>query len=107
MQHCKSLGHSTLTCSKGHTRTRKRPHATSTRSTSSSSSADTAAVEKQSPYCPGPSYTYRENPMSSEVDVMDLRPSSFQPPNCKRSKAGKAEMVALGQTPSSHLIPRR
>ncbi|KAJ6968624.1 hypothetical protein NC653_036570 [Populus alba x Populus x berolinensis] len=106
-KHCKSMGHSTPTCNKGHTRTRKRPHATSTSSTSSGSSADTAAVEKQSPYCPGPSCIYREDPMTSEVAVMDLQPSSSQPPHCKRTKAGKAEMVALGQTPSSHLIPRR
>ncbi|XP_034893439.1 uncharacterized protein [Populus alba] len=106
-KHCKSLGHSTLTCKKGHTRTRKRPHAASTCATSSGSSADTAVVEKQSPYCPGPSCIYREDPMSSEVAVMDLQPSSSQPPNCKRTKAGKAEMVAFGQTPSSHLIPRR
>ncbi|KAL3570892.1 hypothetical protein D5086_028141 [Populus alba] len=87
--------------------TRKRPHAASTCATSSGSSADTAVVEKQSPYCPGPSCIYREDPMSSEVAVMDLQPSSSQPPNCKRTKAGKAEMVAFGQTPSSHLIPRR
>ncbi|KAJ6979534.1 hypothetical protein NC653_027627 [Populus alba x Populus x berolinensis] len=33
-KHCKSLGHSTLTSNKGHIRTRKRSHATSTRSAS-------------------------------------------------------------------------
>ena len=104
-KHCKSLGHSTATCNKGHTKTRKRPHATSIRSTSPSSSADTVAVEKQSPYYPGPSCSYREDPMSSEAAAMDLQPSNSQP--SKRTKAGKAEMAALGQTPSSHLIPRR
>ncbi|KAL3583100.1 hypothetical protein D5086_017432 [Populus alba] len=96
-----------LTCNKGHVRTRKRPHATSTHSASTSSSAETAAVEKQSPYCAGPSCNYREDPMSSEAAVMDLQPSCSQPPDCKCTKADKSELVALGQKPNSHKIPRR
>lgn len=53
---CKSLGHSTLTCTKGHVpRHRKRPHDTSACSANSSPSAETAAVEKQDQYCAGPS----------------------------------------------------
>ncbi|KAJ6970187.1 hypothetical protein NC653_034688 [Populus alba x Populus x berolinensis] len=76
----------------------------STCATSSGSSADTASVEKQSPYCPGPSCIYREDPMSSEVAVMDLQPSSSQPPNCKRTKAGKAEMAPLPACPCCLLV---
>ncbi|KAJ6977268.1 hypothetical protein NC653_029241 [Populus alba x Populus x berolinensis] len=106
-KHCKSLGHSMLTCNKGHIRTRKRLHATSTRSASTSTSAETAAVEKQSPYCAGPSCNFREDPVSSEAAVMALQPSSSQPPDCKSTKADTSVLVALGQKPNTHKIPRR
>ncbi|KAJ6874401.1 hypothetical protein NC652_034165 [Populus alba x Populus x berolinensis] len=52
----------------------------------------------------GPSCIYREDPMSSEVAVMDLQPSSSQPPNCKRTKAGKAEMAPLPACPCCLLV---
>ncbi|KAJ6976263.1 hypothetical protein NC653_031949 [Populus alba x Populus x berolinensis] len=45
--------------------------------------------------------------MSSEAAVMDLQPSCSQPPDCKCTKADKSELVALGQKPNSHKIPRR
>ncbi|KAL3575167.1 hypothetical protein D5086_023268 [Populus alba] len=90
-----------------HIRTRKRLHATSTRSASTSTSAETAAVEKQSPYCAGPSCNFREDPVSSEAAVMALQPSSSQPPDCKSTKADTSVLVALGQKPNTHKIPRR
>ncbi|KAJ6860493.1 hypothetical protein NC651_036782 [Populus alba x Populus x berolinensis] len=81
---CKSLGYSTLACNKGHAiRNRKRPHDNSTCSTSSSPSVETAAVEKQDPYCVGPSRNFREDPMSTEAAAADPQPSSTQPPDCK------------------------
>ena len=53
---CKSLGHSTLTCSKGlKSRNKKRSHETPTSSASSNPSIETAVVEKKVQYCAGPS----------------------------------------------------
>ena len=69
---CKSLSHSTPTCTKGHIpRNRKRPHANSAYSASSSPYAETAAVEKQDQYCAGPSINLQEDPMSTEVAAAD------------------------------------
>ncbi|KAJ6976298.1 hypothetical protein NC653_031977 [Populus alba x Populus x berolinensis] len=82
----------------------KRPHATSA---SAGPSAETDAVEKQSPYCAGPSCNFREDPMSSEAAAMDSQPSSSQPPDCKRSKADMSALVAPGQKPNTYKIPRR
>ncbi|KAJ6936575.1 hypothetical protein NC652_011325 [Populus alba x Populus x berolinensis] len=45
--------------------------------------------------------------MSSKAAVMVLQPSSSQPPDCKRTKADRSELVALGQKPNSHKFPRR
>nr|TKR99522.1 hypothetical protein D5086_0000192240 [Populus alba] len=95
---CKSLGHSILTCTKGHApRNRKRSHDNSACSTSSSPSAETAAFEKQDPYCAGPFINHRKDPMSTEVAAVD--PPSTQPHDRKRSKADGSE--------SSDSIPRK
>ncbi|KAJ6892975.1 hypothetical protein NC652_027086 [Populus alba x Populus x berolinensis] len=103
---CKSLGHSTLTCNKGHTtRNRKRPHDNSTCSVRSSPSAKTAAVEKQDPYCAGPSSNFREDPMSTEAAAADL--PSTQPPDCKRSKADGSKSIDPGKKANASKVPRR
>ena len=87
-KHCKSLGHSTPTCTKGHVpRNRKRPH---DNSASSSPSVETAVVEKQDQYCAGPSINLQEDPMSTKVATTD--PKSTQSPGHKRSKVDDAEL---------------
>ncbi|KAJ6926456.1 hypothetical protein NC651_010772 [Populus alba x Populus x berolinensis] len=66
---CKSLGYSTLTCTKGHVPCKKkRPH---DNSASSSPFVETAAVEKQDQYCTGPSVNLQEDPISTEVVAAD------------------------------------
>ncbi|KAG6792428.1 hypothetical protein POTOM_001577 [Populus tomentosa] len=89
---CKSLGHSILTCTKGHApRNRKRSHDNLACLASSSPSAETAAFEKQDPYCAGPFINHREDPMSTEVVAVD--PPSTQPHDRKRSKADGSESL--------------
>jgi hypothetical protein len=82
---CKILRHSTLTCTKGlKPRSKKRPHESPVCSTSSSPSAETTTVEKQEPYCAGPSTDPQVDPMSTEAATVGaLRP---QPPGYKSPK---------------------
>jgi hypothetical protein len=96
---CKTLGHSTLTCTKGlKSRSKKRPHETPSCSASSSPSAETAVVEKQEPYGVGPFVTPQVDPISTEAAiVVALRPQS---PGHKRSKAAATELPS--STPSIH-----
>ncbi|KAL3565178.1 hypothetical protein D5086_033224 [Populus alba] len=90
----------------GHTtRNRKRPHDNSTCSVRSSPSAKTAAVEKQDPYCAGPSSNFREDPMSTEAAAADL--PSTQPPDCKRSKADGSKSIDPGKKANASKVPRR
>ncbi|KAL3610749.1 hypothetical protein D5086_001769 [Populus alba] len=70
-------------------RNRKRSHDNLACSASSSPSAETAAFEKQDPYCAGPFINHREDPMSTEVAAVD--PPSTQPHDRKRSKADGSE----------------
>ncbi|KAJ7011979.1 hypothetical protein NC653_002160 [Populus alba x Populus x berolinensis] len=60
-------------------------------------SSETAAFEKQDPYCAGPFINHRKDPMSTEVAAVD--PPSTQPHDRKRSKADGYE--------SSDSIPRK
>lgn len=99
LQACKTLGHSTLTCTiRLKPRSKKRSHETLTCSASSCPSAKTATVEKQEPYCAGPSVVPQVDPMSTEVATTGaLRPQS---PGRKRSKATATELS--GSTPPIH-----
>ncbi|KAL3610774.1 hypothetical protein D5086_001794 [Populus alba] len=88
----------------GHTtRNRKRPHDNSTCLVSSSPSVETAAIEKQDPYCAGPSSNFREDPMSTEAAAADL--PSTQPPDCKRSKADGSESIDLRKKANASKVP--
>jgi len=88
---CKTLGHSTLTCTKGlKPRSKKRPHETPACSASSSPSAETAAIEKQEPYCAGPSADLQVDPMFTEAATAGaLRPQSL---GRKRSKVAATKL---------------
>lgn len=88
---CKSLGHSTLTCTKGlKSRNRKRPHETPAGSTNSSPTAETAKVEKQDQYCTKPFVDPQEDPMSTEATTTAaMRTQSL---GRKRSKATVTEL---------------
>lgn len=82
---CKSLGHSTPSCPKGHTLwPRKRSHDTSASSASASPSAETAAVENQGQYCVVPSINPQEDPMS--IEDATAGPLRTQSPGRKRPK---------------------
>jgi len=103
---CKSLGHSTLTCNKGHVpRNRKRPHGTSACSTSSSPSAETAAVEKQDQYCVGPSVNPQEDPIS--IEAAAAGPISTQSPGRRRPKAAGPEPSNTAKVGTTSIPPKR
>jgi hypothetical protein len=97
---CKTLGHSTLTCTKGlKPKSKKRSHETPTCSASSSPSAEIDDVEKQEPYCAGPSVVPQVDPISTEAATVGaLRPQS---PGRKRSKATVIELSS-STTPIHH-----
>jgi hypothetical protein len=97
---CKTLGHSTLTCTKGlKPKSKKRSHETPTCSASSSPSAEIDDVEKQEPYCAGPSVVPQVDPISTEAATVGaLRPQS---PGRKRSKATVTELSS-STTPIHH-----
>ncbi|KAJ6976290.1 hypothetical protein NC653_031975 [Populus alba x Populus x berolinensis] len=87
---CKSLGHSTLMCSKGlKSRNKKRSHEPPTGSASSNPSAEIAAVVQQVQHCAGPPKDLQEDPMTTEAATAEVMRT--QSPDRKRSKVAVTE----------------
>ncbi|KAJ6981093.1 hypothetical protein NC653_024473 [Populus alba x Populus x berolinensis] len=87
---CKSLGHSTLICSKGlKSINKKRSHQPPTGSASPNPSVEIAAVVQQVQHCAGPSKDMQEDPMTTEAATAGVM--STQAPDRKRSKVAVTE----------------